>query len=131
MAGMKAIAVLTLLVAAPAIAQPLTVRTGETWIFSVKDGQPVDARKANTKARPGKGQMMVAVRAMLGTNMSVINNSPVAYTFHAELLQGGKATAARPCTLPANNRAIFEQWQQKADAVRIGNFTPTGEEGHC
>ena len=128
---MKLLAALLLLAAAPAQAAGLTVRTGETWIFTVKNGEPAQARKVTPSAKIPKGQIKVSVRAMLGTAMTVTNNSPIAYTFRAELLTRGKAMEARPCTLPANARPIFEQWQQKAEGVRIGNFTLAGAEGRC
>ena len=127
---MKLLFAALLLSAAPAQAS-LTVRTGETWIFAIKNGEPAQARKVTASAKIPKGRIKVSVRAMLGTAMTVTNNSPIAYTFRAELLKDGKATAARPCTLPANARPIFEQWQQKADAVRISNFTLAGAEGRC
>ncbi len=127
----RILAPLSLLAAAPAQAAGLTVRTGETWLFTVKNGEPAQARKVTPSAKIPKGQIKVSVRAMLGTAMTVTNNGPIAYTFRAELLKDGKATAARPCTLPANARPIFEQWQQKADAVRVSNFTLAGAEGRC
>ena len=128
---MKLLFAALLFSAAPAQAAGLTVRTGETWVFAIKNGEPAQARKVTASAKIPKGQIKVSVRAMLGTAMTVTNNSPIAYTFRAELLKDGKATAARPCTLPANARPIFEQWQQKADAVRISNFTLAGAEGRC
>ena len=128
---MKATLMLLLLVAAPVQAAPLTVKTGETWIFIIKNGEPAKARRVTPSARIAKGQIKVSVRALMGTTMSVTNNSPIAYTFRAELLQGGKVVAPRPCTLPANARPIFEQWKEKADAVRIGNFTPASADGLC
>ena len=128
---MKLLFAALLLSAAPAQAAGLTVRTGETWTFTVKNGEPAQARKVTASAKIPKGWIKVAVRAMLGTAMTVTNNSPIAYTFRAELLKDGKATAARPCTLPANARPIFEQWEQKADAVRISDFKAAGSDGHC
>jgi len=121
----------TVLAATPLQAAPLTVRTGETWLFTVKHGEPANARKVQSSAKPGKGQLMISVRALFGTNMIVTNNSPAAYTFRAELLRGGKVTAARPCDLPANGSPILEQWPQKADAVRISHFKKAGSEGRC
>ena len=126
---MKLAFALLVLVAAPA--QALTVRTGETWIFTVKNGEPAKARKVTPSAKIAKGQIKVSVRALMGTTMMVTNNSPIAYTFRAELLQNGKVVAPRPCTLPANAKPIFEQWQQKAEAVRIGNFTAASADGRC
>ena len=128
---MKLLFAALLLSSAPAQAAGLTVRIGETWIFAIKNGEPVQVRKVTPSARIPKGRIKVSVRAMLGTAMTVTNNSPIAYTFRAELLKDGKATAARPCTLPTNARPIFEQWEQKADAVRISNFTLAGAEGRC
>ena len=37
---MKLIAALLLIAAAPAQAAGLTVRTGETWLFTIKNGEP-------------------------------------------------------------------------------------------
>ena len=119
-------------VAAPAAqAQPLTVHTGETWIFTVRNGEPADAKKVEASAKPAKGQIMVTVRPLFGTNMIMTNNGPIAYTFRAELISEGKATATRPCNLPANAKPILEQWPQKADAVRISRFQASGTEGRC
>ena len=128
---MKLIAALLLIAAAPAQAAGLTVRTGETWLFIIKDGEPAQARKVTPSAKIGKRQIKVSVRSILGTAMTVTNNSPIAYTFRAELISGSKATVARSCTLPANARPVFEQWEQKADAVRISEFNVAGAGGRC
>jgi hypothetical protein len=128
---MKLIAALLLIAAAPAQAGGLTVPMGETWLFTIKDGEPAQARKVTPSAKIGKRQIKVAVRPILGTAMTVTNNSPIAYTFRAELISGGRATVARACTLPANARPVFEQWEQKADAVRISDFKAAGSDGHC
>ena len=128
---MKLAAAFLLLAAAPVQAAGLTVRTGETWFFTIKDGEPANARLVNASAKIPKGQIKVAVRALGGTSMVVTNNSPIAYTFRAELLSRGKATAARSCTLPANARPTFEQWQEKAEAVRVGGFKPATSDGRC
>jgi len=120
-----------LLATAPAQASGLTVRTGETWFFTIKNGEPAQARKVLPNAKIPKGQIKVSVRQLGGTSMMVTNNSPIAYTFRAELISNGKATVARACTLPANARPAFEQWQEKADAVRIGKFAAATEDGRC
>jgi hypothetical protein len=121
---------LLLLATAPAQAG-LTVRTGETWFFTIKDGEPANARRVSPSAKIPKGQIKVAVRPLLGTSMVVTNNSPIAYSFRAELLSAGKATIARSCALPANARPTFEQWQEKAEAVRISAFKPAAVDGRC
>jgi hypothetical protein len=128
---MKLIAALLLIAAAPAQAAGLTVRTGETWLFTIRNGEPAQARKVTPSAKIPKEQIKVSVRPILGTAMTVTNNSPLAYTFGAELISGGKATVGRSCTLPANARPVFEQWEQKADAVRISDFKVAGADGRC
>lgn len=110
---------------------PLMVHTGESWVFNIKDGQPVNPQKATASAKPEKDELLVTVRALFGTTMFVTNNSKIAYTYKAELLSNGKTTAARSCTLPATGRPVMEQWEQKSDGVRISNFRATGTEGHC
>ncbi|MFP5329588.1 MAG: hypothetical protein ACLGHC_05565 [Alphaproteobacteria bacterium] len=123
---------LFLAMSAPMVhAEPLTIRAGETWVFTVKDGQPIGARKVEAGSKPARGQITASVRAFLGTALTVTNNSATAYTFRAELLRRGKAAAARSCTLPGGARPIFEQWPQRADAVRIGDFRAAGDEGRC
>ena len=124
-------ALLLLAAAAPAQSAGLTVKTGETWFFSVKNGEPANARRVAPSAKIPKGQIKVAVRPLMGTSMVVTNNSPIAYTFRAELLSGGKANVARSCTLPANARPAFEQWQEKAEAVRISGFKAATADGRC
>jgi hypothetical protein len=128
---MRLAAALLLLATAPAQAAGLTVRTGETWFFTIKDGEPANARRVSPSAKIPKGQIKVSVRPLLGTTMVVTNNSPIAYSFRAELLLEGKAILARSCTLPPNARPTFEQWQEKAEAVRIGSFKPASADGRC
>jgi len=128
---MKLLAALLLLAAAPAQAAGFTVKVGETWLFKVKNGEPAEARMVTPSATIPKGQIKVAVRSMLGTAMTITNNSPIAYTFRAELISRGKATVARSCTLPAKAQPAFEQWSQKADAIRIGGFKVADKDGHC
>jgi hypothetical protein len=128
---MKLVAALLLVAASPVQAAGLTIQVGETWLFTLKNGEPANARKVAPSATIPKGQIKAAVRSILGTAMTVTNNSPIAYTFRAELVSGGKATVARSCTLPPNARPTFEQWEQKADAVRISGFKIADADGHC
>jgi hypothetical protein len=69
MAGMKMAfaALLLLAAAAPAQSAGLTVKTGETWFFSVKNGEPANARRVAPSAKIPKGQIKVAVRPLIGT----------------------------------------------------------------
>ena len=123
---MKALFALALIaIAVPVSADPLIVKTGETWLFSLDHGDPVRAHKADASARPAKGEVKIAVRALFGTTMTISNNSPQGYTFKAELIGAdGKAVTARTCTLPPKNQPALESWPQKAVAVRIGSFKP-------
>ena len=112
-------------------ATALTIRPGESWVFTIKNGQPTNAQKVPATAKPPTGQVTVSVRALFGTTMVATNNSSTSYTFNAELITGKKAVAARTCTLPGGAKPTLEQWDQKADAVRISNFQAAGDEGRC
>ena len=128
-----ALALVALLTAAPVSAKPagLTVKTGESWVFTIQGGQPVKARKVAPSAKPGKGQVLVTVRPMMGTTMTVTSNNTQAYTYKAELIGGDKAVPIRSCQLPANNRLSFENWPQKAAAVRLSEFKVATKGGAC
>ena len=126
------LALLALLGAAPVVAQPLTIPAGETWIFSLADGQPTKARKTNPNAKPSRGEIKVTVLTMMGTTLTASSNIPDAYTFRAELVgANGKAAPARTCTLPPSGRPVLESWPQKAIAVRVGDFKPAADPGAC
>ena len=115
----------------PAVAEPLTVRTGETWLFRIDRGEPASAHKVAATAKPPRGEVKVAVRALLGTMMTISNNSAQGYTFEAQLVGAdGKAVTARTCTLPPGNQPALESWAQKAVAVLIGSFKPA-KGGRC
>jgi len=116
--------------AGSAAAAPLSVKPGESWAFRLADGDPVKAHKVSASAKPAKGEIVVSVRAFLGTMMTAVNGTGRGYRFKAELVSGGKANAARACTLPASSGPIIEQWAGKADAVRISRFVPA-KGGNC
>ncbi len=109
----------------------LTIRTGESFVFAISRGQPVRVRKVNPSAKPGPGQVLVSVRAMMGTTMSISSNDAAAYTYKAELLGSGKVVPIRSCTLPANGRVAFEHWPQQAEAVRLSDFKLAPAGGSC
>jgi hypothetical protein len=129
---MKAVfAIVLLFTSAVAQAAPLTVRTGETWLFSISRGQPVKARKVEATATPPRGHVKVSVRSAFGTMMTISINSEQGYTFDAQLIDAtGNAVKARSCTLPPKSQPALENWPQKASAVRIGNFRPA-KGGRC
>ena len=114
---------LALAVTSPAMGEPLTVHTGETWLFKIAQGEPSHAHKVDALAKPGRGEVKVSVRSLFGTMMTISGNSPQGYTFQAQLVGAdGKTMNVRACGLPANNQPALESWPQKAEAVRIGDF---------
>lgn len=120
-----------LAIAAPAAAEPLTVRVGESWLFAVRKGEPVRARRVQPAARPALGEIKVTLSAMAGTTMTLTNNSRTSYTFVAELMGVPAPDAGkRTCTLPPKLPTI-EYWPVKAPAVRLSNFKPATEGGNC
>ena len=129
------LALLALLTASPAIAEPkgLTVRPNETWLFSISRGQPVRARRTKPTAQPAEGEVVVTVRAMLGTTMTITSNNANAYTYRAELVgvPGRKPVPSRSCTLPADSKISFEHWPQQAAAVRLSDFRRATTDGSC
>jgi hypothetical protein len=81
--------------------------------------------------KPAPGQVLVSLRSMMGTSLSIASNNPQAYTYSAELIGAEKSVPVRSCTLPANGRLSFEHWPQKASAVRISNFKLATKDGSC
>jgi hypothetical protein len=122
-----------LLLATPVAAQSpgLTVRPGESWMFAISRGQPVRARKVKPTVKPAPGQVLVTLRAMLGTSLSITSNNPQAYVYKAELIGADMQVPVRSCTLPANGRVSFEHWPQKSEAVRISDFKVARKDGSC
>jgi len=49
---MRALAALLLLATVPAQAASLTVKTGETWAFILRNGHPIGAHKVEPSAKP-------------------------------------------------------------------------------
>jgi hypothetical protein len=119
--------------ALPATAQAavLTVKPGESWVFGIFRGQPSKARKTAPTTKPGPGQVVVTVRTMMGTSLTISSNNPNPYTFKAELIGAGRAVPARSCTLPADAKISFEHWPEQATAVRLSNFKPAPKGGSC
>ena len=114
---------LAVLFAAPVMAKPLTVRTGETWVFTVAHGQPAHARKVIPATKPAAGEIKVSVQPLMGTTMTLTNNSRFDYAYRATLiLADSKAGAAKSCAVPANGRLAIEHWPQRVAAVRLSDF---------
>ena len=117
------LALLALLAAAPVAAKPLTVRMGETWVFAIERGQPARARKVAATTTPGPNLIRVSVQPMMGTTMTVTNNSKYDYAYRALLIMpGGTTGASKACAVPANGRMAIEHWQKPVAAVRVSDF---------
>ena len=109
-------------------AASLTVPVGTSWLFRVERGQPAAARQVGATHAPARGEIRVTARRLLGTTLTALNNSAIAYTFRAELVGAdGKILTAKSCVLPANNRLAMESWPQPAVAVRIDGFKATSD----
>ena len=111
------------LAAAPLSAKPLTVRMGETWVFAVRGGSPVEARQVAVTTAPAPGQFKVSLQSLLGATMTMTNNSRFDYAYRATLvLPSGKPGAAKACAVPAGGRTAIEQWTRPIAAVRLDRF---------
>ena len=129
---LRTLALLAVLLASPVAAKPLTVRMGETWVFQVAEGQPAKARKVDGKRTPKPGEMKVTLQSLMGTTMTISNNSKFDYAYRATLvLAGGKTGPAKSCAIPANGRLAMEHWQQRVDAVRLSDFKPAPAGSLC
>jgi hypothetical protein len=120
------------LAASPLAAKPLTVRMGETWLFTVANGQPANPRKVAPATKPLSGEIKVAVQSLMGTTMTMTNNSRFDYAYRAVLiLPGGRAGPAKSCAVPANARPALESWPARAIAVRLSDFKPAPAGSLC
>ncbi len=120
---LAALAFLAILAASPVAAKPLTVRMGETWVFTVANGQPAKARKVATASAPASGEIKVTVQPLMGTTMTMTNNSRFDYAYRAALvLPSGRLGPAKSCAVPANGRLAIEHWPKPVAAVRLSAF---------
>ena len=121
-----------LLAASPVSAKGLTVRMGETWVFAIDRGQPARARKVAATASPAPNQIKVSVQPMMGTTMTVTNNSKFDYAYRALLVMpDGKQGASKACAVPARGRMAMEHWPKPVAAVRLSNFKPAPAGSLC
>ena len=109
--------------ASPAPAKTLTVRSGETWLFTIAHGQPANARKALPATALAAGELKVTVNPLMGTTMTMTNNSKYDYAYRAVMiLPNGTAGPAKSCAVPANGRMAMEHWPQRVAALRLSDF---------
>ena len=129
---LRLLASLALIAASPLSAKPLTVRIGETWSFTIVHGHPAKAHKVDARTAPASGELKVSLSALMGTTMTVTNNSRFDYAYRATLLlPNGKTGPAKSCAVPANGRLAIEHWPQKVSAIRLSNFMPAPAGSLC
>jgi hypothetical protein len=132
MIGKASFLALLLLAASPVSAKGLTVRMGETWLFAVDHGQPVRARKVTVAASLGSNEFKVSVQPMMGTTMTISNNSKYDYAYRALLVMpDGKTGASKGCAVPAHGRIAIEHWPKPVAAVRLSGFKPAPAGSLC
>ncbi len=123
MIGKCSFLALFVLAASPVSAKGLTVRMGETWVFAIERGQPARARRVAATASPAANQIEISVQPLMGTTMTVTNNSKYDYAYRALLVMpGGKGGASKSCAVPANGRMAIEHWPRPVAAVRVSHF---------
>ena len=121
-----------LLAATPVSAKGLTVRMGETWVFAIDLGQPARARKVAVSVSPAPNEIKVSVQPLMGTTMTVTNNSKFDYAYRALLiLPGGKTGASKSCAVRAGGRMAIEHWAKPVAAVRLSDFKPAPAGSLC
>jgi hypothetical protein len=132
LASRLAAALILSLLAVPVSAKALKVRMGETWLFAVRGGSPVDVRKVAVTAAPAPGQFKVSLQPLLGSTLTMTNNSRFDYAYRATLiLPSGKPGAAKSCAVPANGKIAIEQWTTRVAAVRLDRFKPAPAGSLC
>ena len=120
------------LAASPVSAKGLMVRMGETWVFAIDRGQPARARKVAVTTSPAPNQIKVSVQPLMGTTMTVTNNSQYDYAYRALLVMpGGKTGASKSCAVPAGGRMAIEHWPKPVAAVRLSDFKPAPAGSLC
>ena len=129
---LKTLVLILGLFATPLPAKSLTVRMGETWLFAVRHGAPVDARKVAPAMTPAPGQFKVSLQPLFGSTMTVSNHSRFDYAYRATLvLPSGKAGATKACAGPANGKTAIEHWVTAVAAVRLDRFKPAPAGSLC
>ena len=111
-------------VAAPR-ASGVTVKMGESVLFALDRGRPVKVRAASPTATPATGEVLVVLRPMFGSTMSVTGNLADATNYRATLIHAdGKQGTTRACSLPAGRMTVVENWPKAVAAIRLDKFKP-------
>ena len=119
--------------ASPAAAQQpgIVVKMGESVVFRLDHGQPVDPHPATGSGKPSLGEIRVDLRYANGmSTMVVTNNSGSFLNYHASITVdahlAGKPTSV--CTLMDDGRFSLETWPgQPLPGIRLSDFTPANQ----
>ena len=105
------------------------IQLGETWLFQLDQGRPINARKVDANAKPAVGELFVTLRPQLGTTMVIANNSAKFYNYRALMMRrpGDRAEATSVCTVMSNGRMGFENWPYPIAAIHLSDFTQAPE----
>jgi hypothetical protein len=104
-------------------ASGVTVKMGESMIFALERGRPVKVRAATPTTSPAAGEILVVLRPMFGSTMSVTGNLSAATDYRATLIQAdGRGSATRACSLPAGRMTVVENWPKPVAAIRLDRF---------
>ena len=123
-----------ILAALPAVAAAngVTVKMGESWLFALDRDRPVKARPASATATPAPGEILVVLRPMFGSTMTVTGNLASATNYRATLiLAGGKQGSTRACSLPVGRMTVVENWPKPVAAIRLDRFKPAPAGATC
>ena len=129
LAGLVASAMLGSIPASAGDAAGLTIKSGDTWLFKVENGQPLGAHKVSADTAPAKGEIKVNLSASMGTMMTVTNNTDHFYNYRAFMLGKPDAKGQRTsvCTLLSGGRSGFENWPEAIPYVRISDFVEAAD----
>lgn len=103
----------------------VVVHVGETWIFRLKDGQPVGAHKEAPGAGLAEDELMVRLEKQNGTTMIVTNNTKTPLNYHASMNVGDEDRPTSVCTVASNGRMGIENWNPTwpIAAITLSDFT--------
>lgn len=136
---MRKVEMLPLLIVAAVTASPAAaqqagvfVKTGESVVFRLDHGQPIDAHPAARADQPAAGEIRVDLRYADGaTTMVVINNSGGFLNYRAFIARdaAGPGEATSVCTLMDGGRMGIENWPgQPLSGIRLSDFTPASQD---
>ncbi len=115
----------TVLSAKDSVPEGLFVKPGETFIFRLENGQPVDVHPATEGQGPEEGELSVTLSVEGGTKMTLRNQTGENLNYRAYITSKptskGKRTSV--CTLFPGAMGI-EFWPDALPGIRITDFEP-------